>query len=124
MTPTDIIDAAKWLGGIALAVIAFFLRRELDKVGSDLAGKADKEHMQREIEGLKMELKESQNARERDMERLERAQSERLSEFQAGMRDRLTAMERNVNDKITGMREDVSGKLDMIMQVINQLRKE
>lgn len=113
MTPTDIFDAAKWLLGVVFAVIAFLLRRELDRVGSDLAGKADKEQMQREIEGLKMELKESREVRERDLERLERTSAEKFAEFTASVRDRLSAMERNME-----------GKLDMIVTLINQIRKE
>lgn len=123
MTP-EIIDAAKWLAALAVGVIGWFLKREIDRVGSDLTNKADKDHMQREIERLGMELKESRDARERDVERLERAQSEKLAEFSASVRDRLTAMERNVADRIGAMREDMGGKLDMIMQVMNQIRKE
>lgn len=123
MTP-EILDAAKWLGGLAVAVIGWFLKREIDKVGVDLANKADKDHMQREIERLGMELKDSRDARERDIERLERAQSEKLAEFSASVRDRLTAMERNVGDRIGAMRDDMGGKLDMIMQVIRDIRKE
>lgn len=124
MTPENLFDAAKYLAAMAVALIAWFLKREVDRVGVEISAKADKDHMQREIEGLKMELKESRDARERDIERLERAQSEKLAEFSASMRDRLTAVERNVNEKITATREDLSGKLDMIMQVMNQLRKE
>lgn len=113
MTPTEIFDAAKWLGGIVLAVVAFFIRRELEKVGTDLAGKADKEHMLREIEGLKMELRDTRDARDRDLERVERVNAEKFAEFTASVRDRLSTMERNVDTK-----------LDMILSVMRDLRKE
>lgn len=115
MTPVDInpADIVKFLAYGAVGLIAWFLRREIDKVGTDLASKADKEHMQREIEGLKMELKESREVRERDLERLERTSAEKFAEFTASVRDRLSAMERNME-----------GKLDMIVTLINQIRKE
>lgn len=123
MTP-EFNNPVEWLAGLAVGLIAFFAKRELNRVSADLANKADKDQMQRELEGVKMDLKETREARERDIERLERAQAEKLAEFSASMRDRLTTMERNVNDKINGMREDMSGKLDMIMQVMRDLRKE
>lgn len=114
MTPSqEVIDAAKYLGGLLIGVVFWFLRREIDKVGADLASKADKEHMQREIGELKVELKETRDARERDMERLERTNAEKFAEFTASIRDRITTMERNVD-----------GKLDMILKVMDGLRKE
>lgn len=112
MTP-ELIDTAKFLAAIAVAVIGWFLRREINQVGTDLRGKADKDHMQREIEGLKMELKETREARDRDLERVERTNSEKFAEFTASVRDRLGTMERNVD-----------AKLDMILQVVKQLGKE
>lgn len=110
ITPADIV---KFLGAIAIAVIAWFLRREIDKVGSDLANKADKDHMQRELERLSMELKETRDRRDSDIERMERTSSEKFAEFSASMRDRITSMERAMNDK-----------LDTILEVIRQVRKE
>lgn len=123
MTP-EFNNPVEWLAGLAVGLIAFFAKRELNRVSADLANKADKDQMQRELEGVKMELKETRDARDRDIERLERAQAEKMAEFTESMRDRMTAMERNVADRISSMREDVGGKLDMIMQVMNQIRKE
>lgn len=124
MTPTDIFDAVKWLGGILLAVIAYLGKREIEKVGSDLASKADKDHMQREIEGLKMELKESRDRRDADIERMERASSEKFAEFTASVRDRLSVMERNVDSKLDMFSSAMGDKFDMVMQAIGQIRKE
>lgn len=121
ITPADIV---KFLGAVAIAVIAWFLRREIDRVGADVAGKADKDHMQREIEGLKMELKETREARQRDMERLERTNAERFAEFSASVRDKLSTLERNVDAKLDAMGRSVDGKLDMILKVMDQIRKE
>lgn len=112
MTP-EFVDAAKFLGVLAIAVIGWFLRREIDKVGADLSNKADKDHMQREIEGLKMELRDTRDARDRDLERVERVNAEKFAEFTASVRDRLSTMERNVDTK-----------LDMILAVMRDLRKE
>jgi len=123
MTP-EFNNPVEWLAGLAVGLIAFFAKRELNRVSADLANKADKDQMQRELEGVKMELKESRDARDRDIERLERAQAEKMAEFTESMRDRMTAMERNVAERIGSMREDVGGKLDMIMQVMRDLRKE
>lgn len=123
MTP-EFNNPVEWLAGLAVGLIAFFAKRELNRVSADLANKADKDQMQRELEGVKMELKETRDARDRDIERLERAQAEKMAEFTESMRDRMTAMERNVAERIGSMREDVGGKLDMIMQVMRDLRKE
>lgn len=126
MTPVDInpADILKYLAAGAVALIVWFLRREIEKVGADLASKADKEHMQREIGDLKMELKESREARERDMERIERTNAEKFAEFSASVKDRLGAMERNMENSISSMRDDVKGKLDMILTVMSDIRKE
>lgn len=131
MLPEFTIDGSTVTQGIAygaVMLIVWFAKRNLTRIESDVSNKADKDHMEREIEGLKMELKETRVAaaseRERDIERLERAQAEKFAEFSSSMKDRLTTMERNVGERIGAMREDMGGKLDMIMQVINQLRKE
>lgn len=126
MTPEDItvVDIVKFVGVLGAAIIGYFMKRELDKVGVDLAAKADKDHMQREIEGLKMELKETRDARQRDMERLERTNAEKFAEFSASVRDRLGTMERNVDAKLDAMSRSVDGKLDMIVDIIKSLRQE
>lgn len=126
MTPEDItaLDVAKFLGGIAVVVIGFFMRREIDKVGADLASKADKEHMQREIEGLKMELKETRDRRDADIERMERASAEKFAEFTASVRDRLSVMERNVDSKLDMISSAMGDKLDTVVRLIDGLRKE
>lgn len=126
MTPEDItaLDVAKFLGGIAVVVIGFFMRREIDKVGADLASKADKEHMQREIEGLKMELKETRDRRDADIERMERASAEKFAEFTASVRDRLGVMERNVDSKLDMISSAMGDKLDTVVRLIDGLRKE
>jgi len=115
MTPVDInpADILKYLAAGAVALIVWFLRREIEKVGADLASKADKEHMQREIGDLKMELKEARDRRDGDLERIERVNAEKFSDFTASMRDRITSMERAMNDK-----------LDTILEVMRQVRKE
>lgn len=115
MTPEDITlaDVVKTVVGMGVTFIVYLVKREIDRVGVELANKADKEHMQRELSELKMELKETREAKERDMERLERANAERFAEFNASIRDRITTMERNFDSK-----------LDMIMDMIGRLRKE
>lgn len=110
MTPEEI---TKYLAVGLVAIIFWFLRREINKVGTDLANKADKDHMQRELERLTMELKESRDRRDSDMERVERTNAEKFAEFTASVRDRLGTMERNVD-----------AKLDMILTVVKQIRKE
>lgn len=113
-------EITKYLAAGFIAIIFWFLRREITKVGIDLANKADKEQtradresMQREVERLTMELKETRDRRDTDMERLERTNSEKFAEFTASVRDRLGTMERNVD-----------AKLDMILTVVKQLSKE
>lgn len=98
--PPEMIESAKWLGGILIGLIAWLARKSIERVENDLSNKADKSHTDREIEGLKMELKESREARERDIERIERTSAEKFAEFSESMRDRLNSMERNVSNQI------------------------
>ncbi len=98
--PPELIESAKWLGGLAIGLIAWFARKSLERVEHDLSNKADKSHTDKEIEGLKMELKESREARERDIERIERTSAEKFAEFAESMRDRMNSMERNVSSQI------------------------
>lgn len=97
----DFIEPAKWLAGIAVGLIAWFARKSIDRVETDLLNKADKTHMDREIAELKMELKESREARERDIARIERVSAEKFAEFSESIRDRLNSMERNMTNQIT-----------------------
>lgn len=99
--PQDFIEPAKWLAGFAVGLIAWFARKSIERVETDLSSKADKSHMEREIEGLKMELKESREARERDIARIERVSAEKFAEFSESMRDRLNSLERNMSEKLT-----------------------
>lgn len=109
----ETFDIGKTVAYGLVAAIVWFARRSLARVENDLSAKADKSHMEREIEGLKMELKETREARERDMERIERTSAEKFSEFSESMRDRFNSMERNMDSK-----------LDMIMQAIRSIRRE
>lgn len=99
--PPEMIESAKWLGGILIGLIAWLARKSIERVENDLSNKADKSHMEREIEGLKMELKESREARERDIARIERVSAEKFAEFSESMRDRLNSLERNMSEKLT-----------------------
>lgn len=111
--PPEFTDLAKWLACGLVGLIAFFLRRSIERVESDLLGKADKEYMTREIEGLKMELKETREARERDIERIERVNSEKMAELSAQLRDRLNSIESHIDSKF-----------NMVIQAIRQARGE
>ena len=113
-------NAAKWLGGFLVGLIVWLGKRELTQVTTGLSNKADKEHVQRENEGLKMEIKELREARERDAEsrqrdyeRMERTNAERFDTLATFVRDKFGSLERNVDQKF-----------DMILQSINQIRKE
>lgn len=107
-----------------VGALAWLAQKNLSRIELDVTSKADKESTEKEIEGLKMGLKEARETRERDVERMERASSEKFAEFSTAMRDRITSMERNVNDRIVSMRDDMGHKLDMILQVVDRGRKE
>lgn len=111
MSP-ELIDAGKWLGGIAVALFGWLMQRGITRVEKDIQSKADKEHTSREIEGLKMKVQETHAARERDRAEIERASNERFNQFAESMRDRLSSMERNMD-----------AKLDMILEFVRQARK-
>lgn len=128
ITVTDIILTA---GGFGAGFLAWLGKREIERVGIELANKADKEQakadkddLQRQVEGLNMQLKETRDRRDADIERMERASAEKFAEFTASVRDRLGVMERNVDSKLDMISTAMGDKLDTVVQLINQIRKE
>lgn len=103
----EVVDVAKWLAGILVLVLGWFLRHAHAQIEVGLASKADKEAMSREIESLRMELKDSRETRERELERLERMYDGKITAMAGELRSRMDSMEKNVD-----------AKLDMLMEMI------
>lgn len=110
MLPIDPVDIIKWLAGVAVTAFGVLLTRNINRVESDIEKKADSAHMVREIQRLESQLQESRDARERDIERIERASSEKFSEFSEAMRDRLNSLERNIDQRLTLILQAVSSE--------------
>jgi len=130
MSP-ELIDGAKWLGGIAVALFSWILQRNINRVEADIQSKADKEHMSREIERLEMALKENRealkenrDARERDKLDNERSSAERFNQFTESIRDRFSSFERNVDSQISNMGDNMESQLKLILHAIDGLRKD
>lgn len=123
MSP-DLIDGAKWLGGVAVAVFSWLLQRNINRVEADIQSKADKDHMSREIERLEMALKENREARERDKLDNERSSAERFNQFTESMRDRFSSFERNVDSQISNLSGNMESQLKLILHAIDGLRKD
>lgn len=104
---SDLIwQAVGWVAATFLvsvtALIAWLASNRIKRIETDIAMKADKEHMTGEIEGLRSELRES-----RDQER--RASAERFSEFSTSIKERMVSMEHNLE-----------AKLDMVLRFIEK----
>jgi hypothetical protein len=104
----------------AVGLIAWFAQRNLARIETDVSLKADKEHMEKEIEALREDLRESRAAHALADARIERANSEKLAELTSDMRDRMGSMERNMDARIVAMRDDMTSRLDMILQVLDR----
>lgn len=86
-------------------VAAYFIKRTHAKIESDIEKKADKVSLTKEIDRLNMELTKVEEARERDMQRMERISTERIDTIKESINSRLDSMERGINDKLKMMME-------------------
>ncbi len=112
--------------GVA-GIIAWYARRHVSRVDTDISAKADKAYMDREIqvlgreiERLNSQLEAVNDAHQQDKVRIERVNAEKHAEFASAMRDRFSTLEANLNERITSMREDVGHKLDLILKIVEK----
>lgn len=110
------LEPSTYLGGLLIAVIGWFARKELATISQELAMKADKEAMEREIaalltqgEALRSELRDARETRERDIERLERMYD-----------GKITAMANQLQERMNGLERNLETKMDMLLKMLTQ----
>ncbi len=119
------------VGTVCLAIMAWLAIRNVRRLDTDMAQKADKDPMERQLADLKAELHETREARERDNEaarkareldneRIMRASAEKFAEFASSMKDRIGLMERHVDGRLTSMGKEFGDKLDLVLQVMDR----
>lgn len=76
---------AIYLGGLAVAIIGFFVRHHFVNIYAELAKKASKD----ELNNVRQELRDANATHSREIDRVERSINERITSFERAMRDQI-----------------------------------